>query len=248
MRLRDQVLATAAFLASVQTASCATSNGQTVAARGKYWIVAADISSSRNATQLRESEDLVNTLSRVAVNGDRITLLRVREHGLADSSFQWTHEIPPLTHPGGPSTADSLDLEDTDRALRAVTPVLFDPDLNGKLRGTDLFGTLFRVADVVRSDRSRMPVLILLSDMLQSTKEVNMERAVPDTSWVVNHAQQHLLPELTGVCVVALGPDVRTIAGQRVLQFWRAYFRATGADFRDANYRNWAPDMRGLAC
>jgi hypothetical protein len=214
----------------------------------REWIIAADLSASRNSSQLRESKAFVDSLPKVAANGDRITLLRVRERGLGDSSFQWSHDIPALIHPGAPNVSDSLDLEDAKRELIAETSVLFDPEIEGRLQGTDLFATLFRVADLVRSDRARRSTLILLSDMLQSTRDVNMERSVPDTTWVTDRLTKHLLPDLAGVCIVALGADVSTARGERLRQFWRAYFRAAGADYRDANFRNWAPDLSGLGC
>lgn len=242
------VVAIATILSATALSGCGTTSGQSPAPMARHWIVAADLSASRNSSQLRESEAFVDSLPKVAANGDRITLLRVRERGLADSSFQWSHDIPASAHGGAPTASDSTYLDDAKRELVAETSVLFDPEVEGRLLGTDLFATLFRVADLVRSDRTRKSTLVMLSDMLQSTHDLNMERVVPDTTWVTDRAAKHLLPDLTGVCVVALGVDVSTARGERLRQFWRAYFRAAGADYRDANLRNWAPDLTGLGC
>lgn len=242
------VVAIATVLSATAMSGCGTTSGQSPAPMARHWIVAADLSSSRNSSQLRESKAFVDSLPKVAANGDRITLLRVRERGLADSSFQWSHDIPAPAHGGSATASDSTYLDDAKRELVAETSVLFDPEIEGRLQGTDLFATLFRVADLVRSDRTRKSTLILVSDMLQSTHDLNMERAVPDTTWVTDRLAKHLLPELTGVCVVALGVDISTTRGERVRQFWRAYFRAAGADYRDSNFRNWAADLTGLGC
>lgn len=243
-----RILALASFLATTALSGCGTTDGQTPAPLAHQWIVAADLSASRNSSQLRESKAFVDSLPKVAANGDRITLLRVRERVLADSSFQWTHDIPAVAHGGPASASDSLDLEDARRELVAETSVLFDPQVQGRLQGTDLFATLFRVADLIRADHTRKTTLILLSDMLQSTHDVDMERSVLDTTWVTDRLAMHLLPDLIGLCVVVLGVDVSTARGEHLRQFWRAYFRAAGADYRDSNFRNWAPDLSGLGC
>lgn len=212
------------------------------------WIFAADLSASRNETQLREAQDFIAGILRTVKNGDRLTLMRVYEQGLADTSFFWTHDVLPAADPSHPKASDQIELEDAGRALQAELTVLFDPSIQGTLKATDIFATLYRTADLARSDLSHHPTLFLLSDMLQSTHDLNMERAVPDTGWVVQHAAERLLPDLSGVCIVAIGPDVSNDRGQRVLRFWRAYFHAAGADFRDSNYRNWASDASTLGC
>jgi hypothetical protein len=91
--------------------------------------------------------------------------------------------------------------------------------------------------------------------MLQSTHELNMERArpnlersIPDTTWIADRMAAGRLPRLDGVCVAVVGPDVSAVYGKKLLDFWRAYFRAAGAIFTEANYRNYMPDLSSIRC
>lgn len=238
-------------LALVALAACRKHHAQaetTDAARPARWIVAADLSASRNQSQLEDAKNFVASIFGVAHNGDELSLMRVYEHGLADPNFLWTDTIPGSADSDNQSESAKLDLEDAKNALRAELTVLFDPNIEGKLKETDLLSTLARVDNIVHGGSPRRTTLFLLSDMLQSTKELNMERSVPDSTWVLARAAQHRIPDLSGICVVAVGPDPTTGRGQRVLAFWRAYFRAAHADFRDSNYRNWAPNASQLGC
>ena len=212
------------------------------------WIVAVDLSASRQPAQLDAAQTLVSTLATSIHNGDRMTILRVYEHGLADDDFLWTWDVPPAHDPARVSISDSLQLEKASRALRAEIPSIFDPGISGKLMQTDLFATLFRVADLARGDGTRAKRLVLISDMLHSSGGIDMERFIPDTDWVTRRVAEGRIPRLDGVCVVVAGPDVSAASSARLLSFWRAYFRAAGADFHDENYRNYFPDLESIRC
>src|SRR5262245_16095545 len=79
---------------------------------GTHWIVAADLSASRQPTQLQEGQEFVRALTRVGKNGDAVTLFRVYERGFADTNFIWTSEIRAARNPERPRPSDSLALID----------------------------------------------------------------------------------------------------------------------------------------
>jgi hypothetical protein len=77
-----------------------------------------------------------------------------------------------------------------------------------------------------------------------------MEKAggIPDGSWVDKRRVAGLLPDLRGVCVFAVGGDVRSSRGGATRRFWGQYFAATGARYADANYRNMVSEAREIGC
>jgi hypothetical protein len=236
------------LLAACTLGACAAAEMSNVTTRARHWIVIVDLSASLKPSQLQESRNFVQALSSAARNGDAVTLFRVYERGLADENFQWDSNIRAAADPLKPRASDSLALKDFSDELMAVSTVLFDPKIEGSLRGTDIFASLFRAADVAASDPRRRNIVILVSDMVQSTKELDMERHIPDASWVSNAAEKQMLPRLHGVCVSAFGVDVMTPRGRQAREFWKRYLTAAGADFREANYRNYAVSPDQLVC
>ena len=108
--------------------------------------------------------------------------------------------------------------------------------------------TLYRAADYAKAANGRRTTLLLLSDMLNATRELNMERAggVPDSAWIAARVGEGRVPDLRGVCVVVVGADVRTGTGVAVRRFWEGYLRAAGAEV--AEYRNMVSDAGEVGC
>ena len=80
-------------------------------------------------------------------------------------------------------------------------------------------------------------VLVIFSDMRQDTLTLNLEHPrMVSTSLAMSKAErEHLLPDLHGVAVYALGVDGagKDIAYWQTLRdFWTAYFKKTGANLK----------------
>jgi hypothetical protein len=217
------------------------------------WTVAVDLSGSRHPAEVQTAQDLVSTLRESAHNGDRVTVIRVFQDGLANNSFTWTQDIPRAANPEKPTPSESMRVERFGRALSAELPVIFDPAVACKINGTDLFATLYRVSDLVHADPSRQQRLLIISDMLQATKQLNMEaeapnldRSIPSEDWVQSHRAS--LPRLDGVCVAIVGPDVSASYDRKLFRFWKAYFTAAGARLDEQNYRNFMPSLSAIRC
>jgi hypothetical protein len=86
--------------------------------------------------------------------------------------------------------------------------------------------------------------------MLQSTNEVNMERAggVPSDSWIESRKADGRLPDLANVCVFVVGADPSSRQGAKVRGFWQKYFVAAGAQFPSGSYRNMVGDVGEIHC
>jgi hypothetical protein len=242
------MLACGAGLAALSLMGCGGVEGAGNPTRALHWIVIVDLSASLKKTQLEESRAFVQALAGAARNGDAVTLFRVYERGLTDENFQWDGSIRPAADPAKPRPSDTLALKDFSDELTAVTSVLFDPKIEGALRGTDIFASLFRAGDIAASDPRRKSIIILVSDMLQSTRELNMEKQIPDETWVTSALRVEAIPKLRDVCVGVFGADLMSSQGLKVRDFWKSYFAAAGAELRDENYRNYASSPAQLTC
>ncbi|MDB4879065.1 MAG: hypothetical protein JWL60_511 [Gemmatimonadetes bacterium] len=134
--------------------------------------------------------------------------------------------------------------------LPQMASTFFDPAASRKVMSTDLFHTLHRAADYAKAANGRRTTLVLLSDMLQSTGQVNMERSggIPGDAWITGLESEGRLPDLRNVCVLVVGADATTRSGARARQFWSHYFEAAGATYRPGNYRNMVSDPGEIGC
>lgn len=240
--------AAAVVLASGCSSSDAQANPPAVQPWGAQRIVAIDLSSSRDSVQLAESQGVASRIVDALQNGDEIVFQQVYERGLAGGARQWHDTVPAASDPLHPQPSDRTHVERVRREAHAELPVFFDVRLAGRIQGTDLTSTLYRVSDLARTAGHRRTTLYLLSDMLQWTPELELERALPPRGWVADHQRRGLLPDLRNVCVIAIGPDVTTDHGVAVRRFWKEYFTAAGAVLRDENYLNSAESLTGLGC
>lgn len=251
MTSRLAVLALCAA-ATVAAAGCSSGSAQANPPAQRAWgaqrIVAIDLSSSRDSVQLAESQGVAAQIVDGLRNGDEIVFQQVYERGLAGAARQWHDSVPAADDPLHPEPSDRTHLERVRRAARAELPVFFDARLAGKIQGTDLTSTLYRVSDLARTAGHRRTTLYLLSDMLQWTPDLQLERAMPERNWVADHQRRGLIPDLRNVCVIAVGPDATTDHGVAVRRFWEEYFTAAGAVLRAENYRNSAEAVTELGC
>ena len=117
-------------------------------------------------------------------------------------------------------------------------------------RSTDLIQTLYRAADYARGRPRDSTVVLLLSDMLNATPELNMEKpgGVPDVSWVQARSRAGRLPALRGVCVFVVGADVETARGIAARRFWVDYLVAAGARIEPDGYRGFVSRREEVRC
>jgi hypothetical protein len=238
----------AALLVLAAIAGCERAAASSAAAQAHQYIVGIDISGSRTPSQLAEERQAIEGLIGRMGPGDRLVLIETYRSGV-DSAGQWQDSIPAQRIPGTLTGKDKQRVE----AFRAVATQMastFFSSTNAKVTSTDLFHTLHRAADYAKAANGRRTTIVLLSDMLQSTGDVNMERAggIPAASWTDVLKAEGRLPDLRNVCVFVVGADASTRSGARVREFWRHYFDASGATFRPENYRNMVADMGEVGC
>jgi hypothetical protein len=100
---------------------------------------------------------------------------------------------------------------------------------------TDILGALLVVPEVFHeSPRDSHKVLVLISDMRQSTNALNLERqSIVQTSAAMRQVvNERLLADLQGIVVYAEGVDAAGVSvgyWQSLHDFWKAYFAQAGA-------------------
>lgn len=231
-------------------AGCGTANADAPRAPAHQYIIGVDISASRTPTQLAEARRLVLGMIDRLQNGDRFVLIETYRAG-TDSARQFFDSVPSARQPANPTSGDKKKLARFQSSARLIADGYIDPKRSKTVQTTDILTTLQRAADYAKSGNGRETTLLILSDMLNSTPELNMERTggIPDSGWIAKRAADKLLPDLSNACVFAVGGDVRTERGGATRRFWRQYFAATGARYDDArNYRNMVADAREIAC
>ena len=100
---------------------------------------------------------------------------------------------------------------------------------------TEIINSL-NIADKIFHNEKRQKILIILSDMIQDSKEYNFERVKITnqyTSQIIRKRQeQNLIPKLDSVKVYVAGASaVDPKKFRSIERFWNRYFLACGADF-----------------
>jgi hypothetical protein len=101
-------------------------------------------------------------------------------------------------------------------------------------KNTDILGAALLASELFRNNQGTKQLLIVYSDMRNTTDGVNFEKEQNINSQVMLAAlsRQGLLPELRGVTVKVFGADASTVRitqWHRIKQFWEAYLTAAGA-------------------
>lgn len=110
-----------------------------------------------------------------------------------------------------------------------------------RIMRTDILGSLEQAARVFQTYRRNRNVLVLFSDMVQDSSELNLEKtnlSGPQINRLVaSLSTRGRIPDLAGIEVFCVGASQLDAARSRLIQqFWSAYFQAAKADFRPERY------------
>ena len=193
-------------------------------------VVAVDLSTSRSEAKVREDRALVAGIVEALGHGERFALLEVHRDGPEGGSRRWIGDMPAARRLP-PEKGDVRRLAERQAEVQEVVEAFFaDSSSVRQIPRTDLLSTIATAAELVAEAGRGSARVVVLSDMLNATPELNLEAGeVPDAGWVRRRKEAGLIPELAGVCVVAIGGDARTARGVAVSSFGTAYFEAAGA-------------------
>jgi len=222
-------------------------NAVTTSNRGTEYIVGIDISGSRPAMDLRESQALLEKLVADRMTyGDKLVLVEM--YGAMEPQ-QFRDSIKPL-HAAVPTPREKRELDDFRARTLPIIPMFFDSSRKTQVLSTDVFGTLFRAADYARAPGHDKTILLLLSDMIQATGELNMEKetGIPGPEWAESRGAEQRLPDLKGTCVIVSGAEIKSARGAKLRAFWTDYFSRVGARLRPEQYRGMIADASQITC
>jgi len=105
---------------------------------------------------------------------------------------------------------------------------------------TEILNSL-NIADTIFHDEKREKVLVILSDMIQDSREYNFSRAKITDGYinkVIRYRQkQNLVPNLTGVKVYVAGASGSDSHKYRSIEkFWARYLERAGAEYSHHRY------------
>jgi len=105
---------------------------------------------------------------------------------------------------------------------------------------TEILNSL-NIADTIFHKEKRQKILVILSDMIQDSREYNFSQVKVTGAYIDKiikyRRKQNLIPNLTDVKVYvagASGSDSKKF--RSVERFWASYFQKTGADFSPHRY------------
>jgi hypothetical protein len=240
-------------VAAVIMSGCTHGTAQTeppAPAVPKHYIVLLDLSLSQTKVNRDEGALFISRLSKGLTFGDHVTVLQVQELGLNDHPKHWSDDMPSQGDPNFVSSFDRKMLEAEQENVQSAVKSLSTVSQGALLVHTDLFTTLGLAAEYKRDYSGSPTTLIVLSDMLQSAKGIEMDHAkqMPPAGWILQQRQLGLLPDFKGACVLVVGADGVTPSGVKVRDFWRSYFTATGANLPESNYRARPPLTDQVNC
>jgi hypothetical protein len=244
------------FLAALLVLAAAGCGGDGSAAQAEperaphQVILVYDRSTSITPEELAVYQQLTSRKLNHLGHGDRVAAIELLQLSLDESPTRWAQRVPDREFQNRAMQRDSVTLarfiQDARDYLRSYT----DPERQGDYLGTDILSTLHDVAEDVRAHPDHRTTVVLFSDMLQATQEMNMEGLIrmPPPDWVQARASEGRLPDLSGACIVVVGARTDTSAGQRVKAFWEEYFEATGATLLERNYAYRPVEIPGNPC
>ncbi len=106
---------------------------------------------------------------------------------------------------------------------------------------TEILNSLNIAETIFHDEKKREKILLILSDMIQDSKEYNFERSKVTNSYInkiVSYRQKNnLIPNLTGAKVYVAGASAADSNKYRSIEnFWTIYFKKCGADFSHHRY------------
>lgn len=232
----------AGLVAAAAMTGCGSSEaspGPKEARPARQFIVGIDLSASRTPTQLADGQTLLTGIVNDLQPGDRLVLIQTYQQA-KDDAVRWERELPRVKDPAHLTAGEKKKLSQARTAAMAVVPSFFDVKKSREIKSTDILQTLFRAADYAKARPRDSTVVLLLSDMLNSTDSLNMERpgGIPGKAWVGERRKQGRLPDLRGVCVFAAGADVDSQRGVAARAFWLEYVRQAGGTIPEGAYRS----------
>jgi hypothetical protein len=200
-------------------------------------IVFVDMSGSTNQARRTTYKEAFEKIYQNLRQGDRIVVGTITSRSFIDFKPAVDAEIPKQTIWDNRLQYEQKFAKTKKDVQTAVNTLL------SQRRGTPYTEILnsLNIADTIFHNEERQKILVILSDMLQDSKEYKFERTRITDKYISDliryRKQQKMVPNLAGVKVYVAGASATNSAKFRSIErFWERYFTATGADFSTHRY------------
>ncbi len=200
-------------------------------------VVLVDMSGSTNKARRTVYNESFDKIYENLQQGDRIVIGTITSNSFIDFKPVVDAEIPEQS-----IWVNRIQYEQnvakTHKEIQAAVN-----DLLSQKNGTPYTEILnsLNIADTIFHNEKRKKILVILSDMMQDSKEYRFERVKVTDSFtrqvIRQRKQQNLVPNLSEVKVYVAGASAADSKKFRsVERFWAKYFSASGADYSTHRY------------
>ena len=200
-------------------------------------VVMVDMSGSTNRARRTVYNEAFEKIYQSLNQGDRLVVGTITSRSFIDFKPVVDEEIPKQTiwvnriqYEQSLAKAQKNIRKEVDRLLSRKKGTPYTEILNS-----------LNIADTIFHSEKREKVLVVLSDMVQDSKQYKFEHAKVTNKYIndiIRYRQkQRLVPDLAGVKVYVAGASAADSRKFRSIEkFWARYFAATGADFSSHRY------------
>jgi hypothetical protein len=209
------------------------SAGRTFGQQKLHLVIAVDLTTSERIaghdgqSQFEKNSKAVSELLGTVSAGSKIAVI-----GITDNSFGQPYILLSATISDDPGYFE----ERLASARRQLVNAWKKRSLQiqPSAKNTDILGCMLLAGELFRNEQGAMKMLIVYSDMRNTTNGVNFETArnIDAQATLAALNKQRLVPELPGVTVKVFGADASGLSmsrWNRLRKFWEAYFIAAGA-------------------
>jgi hypothetical protein len=201
-------------------------------------MILVDMSASADQARRTVCKDAFEKIYRNLRHGDRLVVGTITSQSYIEFKPTVDEEIPKKTVWDNRLQYEKKLTDTKEKIRREVNKLL------SQKQGTPLTEILdsLNIADIIFHDeKERQKILVLLSDMIQDSKEYKFDKEKITDEYINNvvryRQQNNLMPNLANVKVYVAGASAADSDKFREIQtFWARYFAESGADFSPHRY------------
>lgn len=204
----------------------------------RVMIILVDMSDSANQARRTVCKEAFEKIYQNLRQGDRVVVGTITSRSYIEFKPTVDEEIPKKTIWDNRLQFER-NLTNTKEKIRGETNKLLSRERGTLL--TEILDSLNIADTIFHDEKERQKILIILSDMIEDSKEYNFDKDKITEEYinnVISHRQRNnLVPNFTGVKVYVAGASATDSNKFRAVQtFWTRYLTKSGADFSPHRY------------
>ena len=204
----------------------------------KVIIVFVDMSGSTNKARKSIYKNAFDMIYKTLDKGDRIVVGTITSHSYIDFKPKVDEEIPKQSIWVNRLKYEQ-NLTKTKKRIQEAVTQLFNNKYG--TQQTEILNSLNIADTMFHSEKKRKKILVLLSDMIQDSKEYKFDKVRITNKYIANiienRTKQKLIPNLSGVKIYVAGASAKSSKRFRAIELlWARYFKACDANFSTHRY------------